>query len=165
MAAMNPMNTWNRRMLCCVLAGLLTACSSAGPGEGQQGGAARARQSGQPKPAVDAGGAEMLPVVSWRLSPGPIESRAIEAPGMRPVFLVGDDSLSRSWLRAKRDRLRRLNALGLVVNVASPAGLAELRGLAEGLSLIPVSGDDLAALLGFAHYPVLVTSTYIEQWP
>lgn len=157
MTAMILMNTWRRRMLCCVLASLLAACSSTGP--------ERARQAGAPKPAAALvpWEAEMLPVVSWSLSPGPVESRAIDAPGLRPVFLVGDDSLSRSWLRLRRDRLRRLNALGLVVNVASPAGLAELRRLAEGLRLIPVTGDDLAALLGFSHYPVLVTSTYIEQ--
>ncbi|QQE89879.1 integrating conjugative element protein [Azotobacter chroococcum] len=158
MTAMILMNTWRRRMLCCVLAGLLPACTSVGPGPGE-------RQSGPPKQAASLAPweAEMFPVVSWSLSPGPVESRAIDAPGLRPVFLVGDDSLSRSWLRLRRDRLRRLNALGLVVNVASPAGLAELRRLAEGLRLIPVTGDDLAALLGFSHYPVLVTSTYIEQ--
>lgn len=158
MTAMNLMNDWRRRMLCCVLTGLLAACSSTGP--------ERARQAGAPQPAAAALApweAEMLPVVSWSLSPGPVESRAIDVPGLRPVFLVGDDSLSRSWLRLQRDKLRRLNALGLVVNVASPAGLAELRQLAEGLQLIPVTGDDLATLLGFSHYPVLVTSSFLEQ--
>ncbi|SFB16153.1 integrating conjugative element protein, PFL_4695 family [Azotobacter beijerinckii] len=105
----------------------------------------------------------MLPVVSWSLSPGPVESRAVDIPGLRPVFLIGDDSLSKSWLRLWRDKLRRLNALGLVVNVASPEGLLELRQLAVGLRLIPVTGDDLATLLEFSHYPVLVTATYIEQ--
>ncbi|MFB8831378.1 integrating conjugative element protein [Azotobacter sp. CWF10] len=157
MTAMILMNTWSRRMLCCVLAGLLAACSSTGP--------ERARQGERPKQVLSLAPweAEMLPVVSWSLSPGPVESRAVDIPGLRPVFLVGDDSLSRSWLRLQRDKLRRLNALGLVVNVASPAGLAELRQLAEGLRLIPVTGDDLAALLGFSHYPVLVTSSYIEQ--
>lgn len=158
MTAMIPMNDWRRRMLCCALTGLLAACSSTGP--------ERTRQAGAPKPAAAALApweAEMLPVVSWSLSPGPVESRAIDVPSLRPVFLVGDDSLSRSWLRLQRDKLRRLNALGLVVNVASPAGLAELRQLAEGLQLIPVTGDDLAALLGFSHYPVLVTSSFLEQ--
>lgn len=144
-------------MLCCVLAGLLAACSSTGP--------ERARQAGPPKQAVVLAPweAEMLPVVSWSLSPGPVESRAIDIPGLRPVFLIGDDSLSRSWLRLWRDKLRRLNALGLVVNVASPEGLLALRQLAEGLRLIPVTGDDLATLLEFSHYPVLVTATYLEQ--
>lgn len=156
MTAMNPMNTWNRRMLCCVLAGLLAACSSTGPGDRQ---AERPKQISSLAPWE----AEMLPVVSWSLSPGPVESRAIDIPGLRPVFLIGDDSLSKSWLRLWRDKLRRLNALGLVVNVASPEGLLELRQLAEGLRLIPVTGDDLATLLEFSHYPVLVTATYLEQ--
>ncbi len=144
-------------MLCCVLAGLLAACSSTEP--------ERARQGERPKQVLSLAPweAEMLPVVSWSLSPGPVESRAIDIPGLRPVFLIGDDSLSKSWLRLWRDKLRRLNALGLVVNVASPEGLLELRQLAEGLRLIPVTGDDLATLLEFSHYPVLVTATYLEQ--
>jgi len=156
MTAMNPMNTWNRRMLCCVLAGLLAACSSTGPGD---------RQTERPKQisSLAPWEAEMLPVVSRSLSPGLVESRAIDIPGLRPVFLIGDDSLSKSWLKLWKDKLRRLKALGLVVNVATPEGLLELRQLAEGLRLIPVNGDDLAGLLEFSHYPVLVTSTFLEQ--
>lgn len=157
MTAMNPRNAWNRRMLCCVLAGLLAACSSTEP--------ERARQGERPKQVLSLAPweAKMLPVVSRSLSPGPVASRAIDIPGLRPVFLIGDDSLSKSWLKLWKDKLRRLKALGLVVNVATPEGLLELRHLAEGLRLIPVTGDDLAGLLEFSHYPVLVTSTFLEQ--
>ncbi|SEJ27537.1 integrating conjugative element protein, PFL_4695 family [Azotobacter beijerinckii] len=144
-------------MLCCVLAGLLAACSSTEP--------ERARQGERPKQVLSLAPweAKMLPVVSRSLSPGPVASRAIDIPGLRPVFLIGDDSLSKSWLKLWKDKLRRLKALGLVVNVATPEGLLELRQLAEGLRLIPVTGDDLAGLLEFSHYPVLVTSTFLEQ--
>ena len=107
--------------------------------------------------------AAMLPVRSTLLTPGLVERRVIEAPGLRPVFLVGDDEHSRAWLGQRADVLRALGAVGLVVNVESPAALEDLRHLAPGLTLSPISGDDLAQRLGLRHYPVLITATGIEQ--
>lgn len=107
--------------------------------------------------------ADVFPVVSTYLSPGFIEARAIDMPGLNPVFLVGNDSLSRNWLRANKNLLQRLNATGLVVNAASPESIGELSSLADGLILLPVTGDDLARLLDLQHYPVLITPTYLEQ--
>ncbi len=103
---------------------------------------------------------DMLPVRSGRLSPGEEPRRVIQAPGLRPMFLIGD---SRQWLRERAAILGELKAVGLVVNVASADALATLRGLVPGLTLSPVSGDDLAERLGLRHYPVLVTATGIEQ--
>lgn len=106
--------------------------------------------------------AAMLPVRSMRLSPGNEPSRVIRAPGLTPFFLIGDDDRSRAWLRQRQATLHDLQAVGLVVNVASPEALASLRRLAPGLVLSPVSGDDLAVRLGIHHYPVLITATGIE---
>ncbi|QVX40755.1 integrating conjugative element protein (plasmid) [Ralstonia solanacearum] len=106
--------------------------------------------------------AAMLPIRSARLSPGIELHRAIQAPGLTPVFLVGDDDRSRAWLRQQQTTLRNRHAVGLVVNVASPNALASLRRLAPGLQLSPASGDELAERLGIRHYPVLITATGIE---
>jgi integrating conjugative element protein (TIGR03765 family) len=106
---------------------------------------------------------DMLPVRSMRLSPGDVARRVIEAPGLPPLFLVGDDERSRAWLRQRALRLHELDAVGLVVNVASAEALAALRALVPGLSLAPVPGDDLAERLGLRHYPALITATGIEQ--
>lgn len=117
-----------------------------------------------PRPPIDPfSEADMLPVRSVRLSPGSVERRVIEAPGLPPFFLVGDDAQSRAWLQQRAPHLRELKAAGLVVNVHSGDALAELRALVPGLSLAPVSADDLADRLGLRHYPVLITSTNIEQ--
>ena len=89
--------------------------------------------------------------------------RVIEAPGLPPLFLVGDDERSRAWLRQRSPRLHELDAVGLVVNITSVESLAALRALVPGLSLSPVAGDDLAERLGLHHYPVLITATGIEQ--
>jgi len=107
--------------------------------------------------------AEMLPVRSALLSPGKVERRPMDTTGLRPLFLVGDDELSRTWLRQRAASLRDLIAVGLVVNVESAEGLADLRDLAPGLTLSPVSGDDLAQRLEIRHYPVLITATGLEQ--
>ncbi|WP_246262070.1 integrating conjugative element protein [Azoarcus taiwanensis] len=107
--------------------------------------------------------AAMLPVRSASLSPGDVVRRVIQAPGLTPLFLVGDDDRSRAWLRQRAQALRDLGAVGLVVQVESPQALAALRALAPGLTLAPVSGDELAQRLGLRHYPVLVTATGIEQ--
>lgn len=106
---------------------------------------------------------DMLPVRSARLSPGIEPRRVIQAPGLTPMFLIGDDSRSRAWMTERGAQLRELNAIGLVVDVASAEAIAELRALAPGLTLSPVSGDDLAQRLGLRHYPVLITATGIEQ--
>lgn len=114
-----------------------------------------------PTPPADE--AEMLPVRSARLTPGPVMRRVIEAPGLRPFAVVGDDKASQDWLRRHSATLHERGAVGLVVNVETVQGLARLRALAPGVPLAPVSGDDLAERLGLQHYPALITSTGIEQ--
>lgn len=107
--------------------------------------------------------ASMLPVRSARLSPGLVAHRVIEAPGLSPFFLVGDDQRSRAWLQQRAPRLRELGAVGLIVNISSAESLTALRALVPGLPLSPVAGDDLAERLGLRHYPVLFTATGLEQ--
>lgn len=114
-------------------------------------------------PAKPFNEADMLPVRSILLSPGDVARRVVKAPGLPPFFLVGDDERSRTWLRQRALRLHELDAVGLVVNVASAEALASLRALVPGLSLAPVAGDDLAERLGLRHYPALITATGIEQ--
>ncbi|AZD86847.1 hypothetical protein C4K14_4025 [Pseudomonas chlororaphis subsp. aureofaciens] len=109
------------------------------------------------------GEADMLPVRTPRLTPGPVVPRSIQAPGLTPVFLIGDDTRSRAWLGQRLNTLRQLGAVGLVVNVETIAALLELRALAPDLHLMPVSAEDLAQRLDLSRYPVLITATGIEQ--
>ena len=104
----------------------------------------------------------MLPVRSELLTPGDEPRRSIHAPGLRPIFLIGEDERSLKWLRQRQNALRDLQAVGLAVNVSSPESLAALRNLVPELTLLPVSADDLAQRLGLRHYPVLMTATGIE---
>lgn len=105
----------------------------------------------------------LLPVMTPELTPGKLEPRTLSLPGMRTMFLIGDDDLSRRWLSQRRDVLGKLNAVGLVVNVANEGALNDLKKHADGLELLPVSGSDLAKRLGLTHYPVLLTEKGLEQ--
>lgn len=107
--------------------------------------------------------ADMLPVRSPALTPGIVTPRSIQAPGLPPLFLIGDDERSRAWLSKQQSKLRQLSARGLVVQVENAAALQALRSLAPGLELVPVAGDDMAQRLNLSHYPVLITATGIEQ--
>ncbi|KMK81831.1 integrating conjugative element protein [Pectobacterium brasiliense] len=114
----------------------------------------------QVNPATEA---DMLPVRSPKLSPGTVARRVIDAPGLQPFFLVGDDEASHAWLQRQGASLRERGAVGLIVNVETEDGLVRLRAAAPDLPLAPVAADDLAERLGLRHYPVLITSTGIEQ--
>ncbi|MCS3473027.1 integrating conjugative element protein (TIGR03765 family) [Pseudomonas sp. JUb42] len=112
---------------------------------------------------VDVSKAQGLPVRSTRLSPGTVQGRVINAPGLTPFFLVGDDEQSRLWLTQHADALRQMQAMGLVVNVASSQRLAVIQGWITGVRIAPTPGDDLAQRLALEHYPALITATAIEQ--
>ena len=114
-------------------------------------------------PSTPADEAAMLPVRSAKLTPGTVARRVIDAPGLRPFVLIGEDKASQSWLLRHATALRERGAVGLVVNVETMKGLVRLRALVPGVPLAPVAGDDLAERLGLRHYPVLVTATGIEQ--
>ncbi|EJX0633911.1 integrating conjugative element protein [Salmonella enterica] len=105
----------------------------------------------------------IFPVVSSRLHPGAVTARPLSLPGMTPLFLLGDDPLSSRWLVQQLSVLKSLNATGLVVNVASAENLEKLRREADGLTLLPANGDDLAVRLQLESYPVLITDTELSQ--
>lgn len=108
------------------------------------------------RPGGEAGG---LPVSTPELTPGEVVSRPLNLPGIGALFLVGDDALSRAWLRGNLGRLQQLHAAGMMVNVQDADGVASMRALAPGLALAPASGSELARRLQLSHYPVLITDT------
>ena len=63
-------------------------------------------------PATPADEAAMLPVRSTKLTPGTVARRVIEAPGLRPFVVIGDDDASRAWLQRRGVALRERGAGG-----------------------------------------------------
>ncbi|ALI05259.1 MULTISPECIES: integrating conjugative element protein [Pseudomonas] len=105
----------------------------------------------------------ILPVRSSHLSPGQITSRALNMPGLRPFFLVGEDPQSLAWLRQRAAELQEMGAAGLAVEVTDTEALARIRAAAPGITIMPVNGNDIATRLQIEHYPVLITATSLEQ--
>ncbi|MGX4731010.1 integrating conjugative element protein [Pseudomonas sp. BF-B-27] len=105
----------------------------------------------------------ILPIRSSHLSPGQITSRSMNMPGLRPFFLVGEDSQSLAWLHQRTTELQEMGAAGLAVNVADTQALARIRAAAPGITILPVNGNDIATRLQIEHYPVLITATSLEQ--
>lgn len=124
---------------------------------------ARSALTVPPPPSRPYREADFLPVHSERLTPGTVTHRVIDVPGLKPIFLIGDDSRSRTWLHQQLATLQRLRAVGFVVSVTTEEALASLRKAAVDLTLVPSSAEDFAQRLNITHYPVLITATGIEQ--
>lgn len=105
----------------------------------------------------------VLPVRSSQLSPGQITPRTLNMPGLQPFFLVGGDPQSLAWLRQRAAGLREMGAAGLAVEVADSDALRQIRAAAPGITILPVSGNEIAIRLQIEHYPVLITATALEQ--
>ncbi|MNG69122.1 hypothetical protein D3C73_775910 [compost metagenome] len=105
----------------------------------------------------------VLPVTTPELTPGPVEGRPLQLPGIGALFIVGDDDESRLWLQTNAEQLKSRHAAGLVVNVSNLPALQALREMAPGVPMAPASGSELARRLQLSKYPVLITDTGLSQ--
>ncbi|MCL6392500.1 integrating conjugative element protein [Pectobacterium atrosepticum] len=105
----------------------------------------------------------MLPVLTPELTVGIEASRALSLPGIGALFLVGDDSASRSWLQMNAAKLSQMQAVGLIVNVTDMAAVQSLRSLVPDVQMAPASGGELARRLQLRHYPALITETSVSS--
>ena len=116
------------------------------------------------KPQLGAADPEsLLPIQSPGLTLGPVQARAHDRPFSRPFFLIGSDARSRQWLQDHRERLKEIGAVGMLVQAETLEDLRVIAELADGLSILPASGNDIAHALGISHYPVLISTHNIEQ--
>ena len=104
-----------------------------------------------------------LPIQSPGLTPGFVQARSHDRPFARPFFLIGSDARSRQWLKNHRDRLKEIGAVGMLVRADTLDDLHTISELANGLSILPASGSDIAKAIGVSHYPVLISAQGIEQ--
>jgi integrating conjugative element protein (TIGR03765 family) len=105
----------------------------------------------------------LLPVRSPGLSPGPVATRALDAPIAVAFFMIGSDATSLHWLTTHRDYLKRQGAVGLLVDASNEDDLKAVANAARGLPITPASGEDIASALATKHYPFAVTEGRIWQ--
>ena len=106
---------------------------------------------------------QLLPIESAGLTPGKIVRRTHGLLFARPFFMVGSDPWSQRWLADHQEHLLDIGAVGLLVKAATIEDLQRLAHIADGLSLVPASGADIAKALAVAHYPVAVSGGYVWQ--
>ena len=105
-----------------------------------------------------------LPVITPSMSPGRVQTRTINRPFLnQPLFIVGADALSLTWLKEHRQQLKKHKATGIAVNVKTQHELEQLLQASGGLTINPVAGDKISRQLSLKHYPALVSATRIEQ--
>jgi integrating conjugative element protein (TIGR03765 family) len=109
--------------------------------------------------------APRFPIRTPGLQPGAVAPRTLNLPSFAtstPFFVLGGDSYSRAWLRQHHDRLRRLGAVGLVVQAETVQDFEDLQALAGDLPLGAANASELVQTLGLTHYPALIAGGRIE---
>jgi len=102
-----------------------------------------------------------FPVRTPLMSPGvisPNEGRDIPR-GLyaQPVFLIGYDRGSLAWLESNLDILHKNKAMGMVVNVETPAQMQRILDIADSKVIIQAtSGQRIAQALSLYHYPAYI---------
>lgn len=104
------------------------------------------------------------PVRTPELSVGRVIKKSVNLPYLSsPIFLIGADRTSQSWLVQNKQALIRMGAVGMLVNVGSETELSVMARIASGLQVSPASASAVAATYKIKHYPVLITKTQITQ--
>lgn len=104
------------------------------------------------------------PVRTPELSMGRVNKKSVNLPYLSsPIFLVGADRVSQSWLVKNKPALIKMGATGMIVNVDTEAELTVMARLSDGLQVVPAPASSVAATYKIKHYPVLITKTQITQ--
>lgn len=108
--------------------------------------------------------ANYLPISTPELTLGDVKSQAMNNSQLiQPIFLIGSDDRSQTWLKQNGDQLKHIHAIGLLIQASTPNDIQTVQALGNGLTIIPVSAKELIKRYGLVHYPVLITREGITQ--
>jgi integrating conjugative element protein (TIGR03765 family) len=103
-----------------------------------------------------------LPALS-NASAGTVTKRKLDSVQFSdPIFIIGDDPLSRLWLKTHSKELEKIKALGFITNISDSNHLKELQKLTNA-PLLPANVDDLLSLFHETHYPLMVVAGELWQ--
>ncbi len=99
----------------------------------------------------------LFPFTSRLLKPG-LPNRSVIKGLPSPIFVIGMDKASLTWLEANIDELKRKGATGLVVQADSLSSFSNLQEVIRqrGISLEIINGDSIAEMYGIQTYPVFI---------
>lgn len=105
-----------------------------------------------------------VPIRTTNMRPEKTETRDAYFPNLSiPLFIVGADPASLSWLRHWHDALAKSGAVGWVVQAETAEELKAIADAGAGLRLLVMSGESLPGIFGVNTYPVLISERAIEQ--
>ncbi|MGS2722106.1 integrating conjugative element protein [Porticoccus sp. GXU_MW_L64] len=105
-----------------------------------------------------------LPITTPSMTPGKVATTAKSFPHLQqPLFLIGTDPTSRTWLKARRESLIQAGAVGLIVEATSLEDIQRITKIAPELRMVPASAESIANQLGIRHYPILISRQGWEQ--
>lgn len=99
-----------------------------------------------------------FPVVTTSMSVGKVEADEAQdikyQVAMRPMFIIGYDPVSISWLKSNQALLSEKKAIGMVVNVKTKEQMDALQKIVgPDVMMQPTPGDRLSEHLKIKHYP------------
>lgn len=117
-----------------------------------------------PTPRVQISGTalQIFPVRASSIGPALLSpqqksnARTPTAPSV-PLCIIGDDELSRQWLRANLAMLRKSHVACLVGSVANEVAFKQLQFEAPDIRMVPAAIDGLAAAARIPAWPVLIS--------
>ena len=105
-----------------------------------------------------------LPVRTPSMRSGTVTNHTVALPHLqKPLFLIGSDALSQTWLKERYKQLTQIGAVGLLIEAKDQQAVERMTALARDLPLIPSSAEGFASALGLTHYPVLLSNQGWEQ--
>lgn len=111
--------------------------------------------------------AAIFPVISPSMSPKSNQPYKLFDKPIRglnyPIALIGNDQLSINWLKRHRKQLIAKHAVVMLVEVENDQQYKDILAIANGLRVIPVSGQSLSEEVHADYYPVLITSIGMGQ--
>jgi len=126
-----------------------------------------ATEKNSPTSQVQAGLANYLPIATPQLTPGDVVTKAIDHAQTtslpQPIFLIGSDECSKTWLEKNRDQLKQIHAIGLLIQANTPEDIQVIQTLGQGLTIIPAPANELIQRYSLTHYPVLITNEEVSQ--
>jgi integrating conjugative element protein (TIGR03765 family) len=100
---------------------------------------------------------------SKNLTIGKVKSQTINIKNLpQPIFIIGSDEKSLNWLDKYHSRLKKIKAIGFIVNLKNSDEYKKISGKYK-LPLFPINGDAFADKFNIHHYPVLISQHRIEQ--
>lgn len=106
---------------------------------------------------------KQFPVVSSKIKPGKIKSRIVKSKLPRAICIVGSSKISKKWIKHNRDKLTKINALCVVVNVGSKKVFKSIKSIAPNVEFQALNGDVFARQFNIYNYPALIHNGIVVQ--